>query len=84
MMIIDFFLRSHIENNIYDKSKDDCIENNNDLKSFVSSVNNLEDKLRIPYSLYISGYKIKDIAKKLNISVITVAIRIYKAGKSIE
>ena len=83
-MIIDFFLRSHIENNIYDKSKDDCIENNNELKSFVSSVNKLEDKLRIPNSLDISGYKIKDIAKELNISESTVAIRNYKAGKSID
>jgi len=46
-------------------------------------VNNLEDEHRIPFLMHFNGYKYKEIAEKLNLSIGTVKSRIFFSRKKL-
>jgi len=43
----------------------------------MSEINKLEDEFRIPFMMHFEGYKYKEIAEKLNLSIGTVKSRIF-------
>jgi RNA polymerase sigma-70 factor (ECF subfamily) len=45
------------------------------------SIEALHDKFRIPFSMYLKGYKYKEIADKLNLNLGTVKSRIFFSRK---
>lgn len=47
------------------------------------SINSLEDEFRIPFSMYIQGYKYDEIANCLHIPIGTVKSRIYLTRKQL-
>ena len=47
------------------------------------SIELLEDKLRIPFSMYVEGYKYIEIADKLNLKIGTVKNRIHLTRKQL-
>lgn len=47
------------------------------------SINNLSDDHRIPFEMHTQGYKYKEIAEKLNLSIGTVKSRIFFGRKKL-
>jgi RNA polymerase sigma-70 factor (ECF subfamily) len=47
------------------------------------TVDNLEDEHRIPFQMHVEGYKYKEIAEKLNLSIGTVKSRIFFSRKKL-
>ena len=45
------------------------------------NIENLQDKFRIPFNMYLNGYKYKEIADKLNMNLGTVKSRIFLSRK---
>ena len=52
-------------------------EGNYDLKEIRKIVNNLPKEYRVPFSMYVSGFKYREIAVKLALPIGTVKSRIY-------
>jgi len=46
-------------------------------------INNLQDEHRIPFQMHFQGYKYKEIADKLNLSIGTVKSRIFFSRKKL-
>ena len=42
-----------------------------------------EDKYRIPFNMYVAGYKYSEIAEKMNLPLGTIKSRIFFARKSL-
>lgn len=55
----------------------DCVEKAYDLKELNKIVNALPDEYRIPFAMFVSGFKYREISEKLNIPLGTVKSRIY-------
>lgn len=55
----------------------DSIEGSYDLKEMRRIVNALPKEYRIPFSMYVSGFKYREIADKLGLPLGTVKSRIY-------
>lgn len=49
------------------------------LPDITRAINELNEELRIPFSLFLSGYKAEEIADKLNLPAGTVKSRIFFA-----
>jgi RNA polymerase sigma-70 factor, ECF subfamily len=47
------------------------------------NINQLQDKLRIPFQMYINGYKYTEIASKLKLKIGTVKNRIFLSRKQL-
>ncbi|MDR3218355.1 MAG: RNA polymerase sigma factor [Dysgonamonadaceae bacterium] len=47
-------------------------------------INNLQDNLKIPFSMYLSGYSYHEIAQKMDIPIGTVKSRISTTRKTIQ
>ena len=43
----------------------------------MNAIENLEDEFRVPFMMHFEGYKYKEIAEKLNLSIGTVKSRIF-------
>lgn len=54
------------------------------LKEIKSKVNKLDKKVKLPFKMYIGGYKYKEIAHYLNIPLGTVKSRIFSARQDLE
>ena len=52
-------------------------EGNYDLKEIRRIVNSLPKEYRVPFSMYISGFKYREIAERLGLPIGTVKSRIY-------
>lgn len=50
-------------------------------KELTQQVDNLTDKLRIPFKLYVEGFKYQEIAEDLNVPIGTIKTRIHHARK---
>jgi RNA polymerase sigma-70 factor (ECF subfamily) len=86
---INSYRRSVRENTTFDSTKDLYYLNNSKVSyiaqpdSEVSAVeiqryiNNLEDEYRIPFQMHVDGFKYKEIADHLNLSIGTVKSRIF-------
>lgn len=57
--------------------EDDSTEGSYDLKEMRRIVNALPKEYRIPFSMYVSGFKYREIADKLGLPLGTVKSRIY-------
>lgn len=53
------------------------------IQEITKMVNQLEEELRLPFSLFVVGYKYQEISDKLNIPIGTVKSRIYAARKTL-
>lgn len=53
------------------------------IKEIAKIINELDDDLKIPFSMFLSGYKYHEIAKILNISLTTVKKRILYAQQEL-
>ena len=66
-----FYLNQNIDN------EGDSTEGSYDLKEMRRIVNALPKEYRIPFSMYVSGFKYREIADKLGLPLGTVKSRIY-------
>ena len=56
---------------------DESTESSHDLKEIHRIVNALPKEYRIPFAMYVSGFKYREIADKLGLPLGTVKSRIY-------
>lgn len=54
------------------------------IQEITKAINELSDDLRIPFSLFLSGYKYNEIAEKLNVPLGTVKSRIFFARQELQ
>lgn len=59
-------------------------ESNLAMDDINNAINNLNDKLRIPFQMSFEGYKYEEIASELNVPLGTVKIRIHNARKNLK
>lgn len=57
--------------------EDDSMQGSYDLKEMRRIVNALSKEYRVPFAMYVSGFKYREIADKLNLPLGTVKSRIY-------
>jgi RNA polymerase sigma-70 factor (ECF subfamily) len=53
-------------------------------KEISQNINQLKEPLRIPLTMFINGYKYREIADELNINIGTVKKRIFLSRKRLE
>ncbi|MDE6576693.1 MAG: RNA polymerase sigma factor [Muribaculaceae bacterium] len=53
------------------------------VKEISSALNQFSDEYRIPFNMYVAGYKYNEIAEKMNLPVGTVKSRIFFARKKL-
>jgi len=53
-------------------------------KEITASINALEDEYRIPFTMFLDGYKYKEIAEELDLPLGTVKSRIFFTRKKLE
>ena len=54
------------------------------IKEITKAINGLNDDLKVPFSMFLSGYKYNEIAEKLNVPVGTVKSRIFFARQELQ
>lgn len=54
------------------------------IQEITKAINELNDDLRIPFSMFLSGYKYNEIAEKLNVPLGTVKSRIFFARQELQ
>ncbi len=62
----------------------DTPEGSYQLKEITAVINSLNDELRVPLGLFLSGYRYSEIAEKLDIPLGTIKSRIYFARKRLQ
>lgn len=58
-------------------TKDSITENDYDRKELYRAVKSLPDNYRVPFSMFVSGFKYREIATKLSLPLGTVKSRIF-------
>ena len=58
-------------------TKDSITENDYDRKELYRAVKSLPDSYRVPFSMFVSGFKYREIAVKLSLPLGTVKSRIF-------
>jgi RNA polymerase sigma-70 factor (ECF subfamily) len=53
-------------------------------KEIHKSINALEDEYKVPFTMFLDGYKYKEIAEKLDLPLGTVKSRIFFTRKKLE
>jgi RNA polymerase sigma-70 factor (ECF subfamily) len=54
------------------------------LQEITQAINNLNQELKLPFSMFVSGYQYEEIAQKLNLPLGTVKSRIFFARKKLK
>ncbi|MDR0431419.1 MAG: RNA polymerase sigma factor [Tannerellaceae bacterium] len=54
------------------------------IQEITNAVNGLSEDLKVPFSMYLSGYKYNEIADKLNVPLGTVKSRIFFARQELQ
>ncbi len=54
------------------------------IKEITKAINSLNDELKIPFSMFLSGYKYNEIAEKLCVPLVTVKSRIFFARQELQ
>ena len=54
------------------------------IKEITQAINSLNDELKIPFSMFLSGYKYNEIAEKLSVPLGTVKSRIFFARQELQ
>ena len=65
-------------------TKDSVTENDYDRKELYRVLNSLPDNYRIPFSMFVSGFKYREIADKLSLPLGTVKSRIFLTRHSLQ
>ena len=65
-------------------SKDYVTENDYDRKELRRVVNSLPDIYRVPFSMFVSGFKYREIADRLSLPLGTVKSRIFLTRRSLQ
>ena len=58
-------------------------EGSYNVKEISAALNEFSDEYRVPFNMYIAGYKYNEIAEKMNLPVGTVKSRIFFARKKL-
>ena len=53
-------------------------------KEIIKCINALEDEYKVPFNMFLDGYKYKEIAEDLNLPLGTVKSRIFFTRKKLE
>ena len=61
-------------------SPDDAFQ----IKEITKAINSLNNDLKIPFSMFLSGYKYNEIAEKLDVPLGTVKSRIFFARQELQ
>ncbi|MDH6535471.1 sigma-70 family RNA polymerase sigma factor [Parabacteroides sp. 52] len=69
---------------VINESGFDSPEASYNLKEMNNAIENLSDELRIPFSLYLSGYKYNEIAERMEMPLGTVKSRIFFARQALQ
>lgn len=69
---------------IVNESGFDSPENAYNIQEITKAINNLNNDFRLPFSMYLSGYKYNEIAEKLNLPLGTVKSRIFFARQELQ
>ena len=64
--------------------KDYITENDYDRKELIRVLNSLPDIYKIPFSMFVSGFKYREIADKLSLPLGTVKSRIFLTRRSLQ
>ncbi|MGM9760619.1 MAG: RNA polymerase sigma factor [Parabacteroides sp.] len=70
--------------NIVNESRSNSPESACHLQEITSAIGRLNKELRVPFSLYVSGYKYNEIAERLHIPLGTVKSRIFFARQELQ
>ena len=70
--------------NMWKEAKLDNTEKEYDIKEIHRAVNSLPSDYRVPFGMYVSGFKYREIAEKLNIPLGTVKSRIFFTRKKLQ
>lgn len=54
------------------------------IKEITKAINSLNDELKVPFSMFLSGYKYNEIAEKLGVPLGTVKSRIFFARQELQ
>ena len=54
------------------------------IQEITKAINGLNDELKVPFSMFLSGYKYNEIADKLNVPLGTVKSRIFFARQELQ
>ena len=63
---------------------DSVTENDYDRKELIRVLNSLPDIYRVPFSMFVSGFKYREIADKLSLPLGTVKSRIFLTRRSLQ
>lgn len=55
-----------------------------EIQEITSAINNLNDDLKVPFSMHLSGYKYNEIADRLDVPLGTVKSRIFFARQELQ
>jgi RNA polymerase sigma-70 factor (ECF subfamily) len=70
--------------NLSQGSKFDSPEESMTIKEITFIINSLNDELKIPFSLFMAGYKYNEISAKLELPLGTIKSRIFFARKELQ
>lgn len=65
-------------------TKDSITENDYDRKELYRVLNSLPDSSRIPFTMFLSGFKYREISEKLSLPLGTVKSRIFMTRRSLQ
>lgn len=66
------------------KSTDELYESSYDIKEMYRIINTFPKETRVPFSMYVSGFKYREIADKLNLPIGTVKSRIFVTRQKLQ
>ncbi|MGL5937599.1 MAG: RNA polymerase sigma factor [Phocaeicola sp.] len=72
-----FYTNSLLQLNLARNVFCDSVEGNYDLREMHKVVNSLPKEYRIPFAMYVAGFKYREIAEKLSIPLGTIKSRIH-------
>ena len=70
--------------NLCQESGLDTPEGSYSMREITEAINHITDEFRIPFNLFVSGYKYTEIAEKMNIPVGTVKSRVFHVRKMLQ
>ena len=62
----------------------DLMQDTYQIQEITKAINGLNDELKVPFSMFLSGYKYNEIADKLNVPLGTVKSRIFFARQELQ
>jgi len=70
--------------NVTSDSGFDSPDSSYQIQEISKAIEQLNDDLRVPFSMFVSGYKYHEIAEKLNLPLGTIKSRIFFARQELQ